>query len=195
MSESHCTGCKISLQFSVHMFAFTFATEDPTSERRRTSPDTDPTGSSDWTCRAGPAGRRCSAPTPDALAEHRPLCSCRLFLITNRTNGFDTFKSIWIYTPCPALSHSFSFPKRHIMTIFQDHNVKIHRDQTVKLEESVQTLNSVKVFGMFWRRLHTVLTSCFSIQDRDQKLMHVFMEINVVLFLCKRWICIIMIQS
>jgi len=64
---------------------------------------------------------------------------------------------------------------RHIMAIFQDYNVKIHQAQIVKewLRGSVknhfhtwigtswvQTLNSLKVFGMFWRRLNRVLDSC-----------------------------------
>jgi len=56
---------------------------------------------------------------------------------------------------------------RHIMAMFQDDNGKIHQAQTVKewLGGSmknhfhkwigcVQTLNSLQVFGMCWRRLY-----------------------------------------
>ena len=56
-------------------------------------------------------------------------------------------------------------------------------EESFSLMNCHQTLNSLKVFGMCWRRLYRELDSCIdNIQDLDQKLMHLLMEINVMLF-------------
>jgi len=48
----------------------------------------------------------------------------------------------------------------------------------------VQTLNSLRVFGMCWRRL--CWTLALEIQDLDQKCMHLLMEINAVMLFPSR---------